>query len=224
MIKCRAQERTHLKLKKQIQALAPNKTQQKKVVQKLGQRVRKQARKNIRKQETVSGAKMARRKGQRKAKMLRRLGKKLIVTTEATGRIAVVTYPSNITGKIAARQQHGISTNMTARKMSKIYARKDNTALASRATAKALVQEGYKHAVKTARSTQYKRVSQKFIRTHLTQARAGLILRLLRNVDAKKSWKIPLPPRPFLGVNNAQAAHMLDDIAHDMMKQVKRGQ
>lgn len=223
MIKCSAQERTHLKLKKQIQALAPSKTEQKKVVKKLGQGVRKQARKNIRKQKTVDGAKMKRRKGKRKAKMLRRIGKKLIVTTQASGRLAEVTYKSKITGKIAARQQHGIATHMTARKMSKIYARKDNNAQASRATAKALTQEGYKHAVKTAGGIKYKRVSQKFIRTHLTQARAGLILRMLRNVDSKKSWKIPLPARPFLGVNDVQAANMLDDIAQNMMKKIKKG-
>lgn len=223
--------KSRLKLKEQLQILAMEPREQRKLVMTMARTMRKQAAVNIRQQQTVDGRAMAPRKDARnKRRLLRGLakakiggGKGLTVYGRGTN-AAEVTYGNKVSGQIAYRHQHGVPEPWNKKKAEKVYGRPDYNKPATRAQAKSLIAAGYRAPVKRKRGkgTRLKRVSVKWIRENMTLGQAGRILRHLRDVGHSKTrWEVDPPARPFLGATPEHAEEMLQDLARQTIQQIK---
>lgn len=136
----------------------------------------------------------------RKRKMLTRLAARLAVF-DLTDQSASVGWRNRFEEGLAAKHHYGYT--QTIHKRSLARERNSNPAgregPATRSQAKSLLDAGYKVRRK---GKALWAPSIKWITQNLTIARAGVILRILRG-NATDSWQTTLPPRPFLGVTDA---------------------
>lgn len=188
------------------------------VLKTLGRHERTLARNRIRTQTTVDGERFAPAKGRKKSKMLKRLGKTLEPFVKRSSRLELK-HKSGGVGQVAAMHQDGGSEKMTAARMSRIHGRPDYKAPCSRAQAKALVTAGYQVPKKRGG---YRRASIREIMNSLSQGKAMLILRLLRDKPKKQRWDIPVPARPFLGDTTKNVQKQLVSII-DNINKTQRG-
>lgn len=180
--------------------------------------VKKSAQKNIQNQRDLQGRKWAPRKNKARRKMLRGLKKLMVVKGDS--KQAFVTFRSDLAGRIARRQQEGISETMTAARMKRIHGEPDNDTAATRAQARALREVGYK--IRRPKGKRYRRPTVKWITENLTQGQAGIILRLMRDQEPKRSWTIPLAARSFLGATRKEVDELLDQVADTLTQSMKR--
>ena len=174
----------------------------------------KASREHIRKQQTIDGRPMEKKK-YGKGKTLKKMGKTL--QFEATPKQVKVTWPNKSIAKLGARHQFGIDEVMTASRMVKIHGQPNYEDHATKKQAKALLEAGFTiSAGKKFKSgqnkgkTRRKRPSQKWIMENMKLGQAGLIIRTLRNTaNPPKRWNIPVPARPFLGMESNDAAEVL---------------
>jgi len=185
-----------LSLKEQLQLLSLPRNKRVRLLKTLGRYERAKARKRIREQRTVTGQKFAPRADGKKARMLKKMGRTLEPYVKNSNRLELK-HKAVQTGRIAALQQEGGVERMNASRMVRIHGKPDYKAPCTRSQAKALSAEGYK--VKRGKGKGFRRASIREIMATLTQAKAGLILRKLRNKQVKNSWQIPVKARPFLG-------------------------
>ena len=215
-------KKSRLKLGEQMAILAMPPKEQRKLVKSIGSEVRKDARQNIRKQKTISGAPMAKRKDARnKRKLLRKMGKGMVVFNRGNTK-AIVTWKNSRSAQIANSQQKGSRQAMTASKAAKRGSKPDYDAPVTRDMAKALIQEGYRQPVKGKNGrSRLKKVSQRWIMDNMTQGQAGLVLKELRNAGSKRSWTIRTPARPFLGATEQDADKMLESMAKAALARIQ---
>jgi hypothetical protein len=57
---------------------------------------------------------------------------------------------------------------------------------------------------------------------NMTRGKATAWLHMVRGTTPEKTWIIENPPRPFLGVDPANADAMLTDLARQALAEVKR--
>ncbi|WP_067585317.1 hypothetical protein [Endozoicomonas ascidiicola] len=188
----------------------------KRVFKNAGRRYLKASRDNIRQQKTTAGNPFEKRKYGR-GKLLKNMGKSLKFFTSPNH--VNVTWPNKSVAKMGYRQQFGIDEVMTAERMVKIHGQPDYQAPATKKQAKALLDAGFtisggkkfKTGPKKGKARR-KRPSQRWIMDNMKLGQAGLIIRTLRNTtNAPRSWKIPVPARPFLGMVGGDAARVLTD-------------
>ena len=188
----------------------------KRVFQNAGRRYLKASREHIREQKTVYGNPFEKRK-YGKGKLLKNMGRSLKFSPSPNH--VKVTWPNKSVAKLGYRQQFGIDEVMTASRMVKIHGQPDYEAPATKKQAKALLEAGFtisagkkfKSGVNKGK-TRRKRPSQRWIIDNMKLGQAGLIIRTLRNTtNPPKSWKIPVPARPFLGMAGGDAAQVLTD-------------
>lgn len=172
---------------------APKRTR---ILKTLGRHERTLARKRITTQTTVDGSAFEPRSNGKKDRMLKRLGKTLEPYVKNANRLELK-HKAALTGRIAALHQEGGAEKMTANKMARIHGQPDYSAPCTRSQAKALSAEGYK--VRKAKGKGYRRASLREIMETLSQGKAMLILRKLRDKPQKQRWDIPVAARPFLG-------------------------
>ena len=193
----------------------PN-TSRKRVFQNAGRRYLKASREHIREQKTVYGNPFEKRK-YGKGKLLKNMGRSLKFYPSPNH--VKVTWPNKSVAKLGYRQQFGIDEVMTASRMVKIHGQPDYEAPATKKQAKALLEAGFtisagkkfKSGVNKGK-TRRKRPSQRWIIDNMKLGQAGLIIRTLRNTtNPPKSWKTPVPARPFLGMAGGDAAQVLTD-------------
>ena len=210
-----------LKWSEQLDILALKPKDRRRLVRMMASDVRKQARQNIRQQKTVSGTAMSPRKDTRnKRKLLRGLAKPMVVFNQSNDE-AVVSFKGKA-GVIASKHQHGHSERMSASKAAKRAGTPNYSAPANREQAKSLIAEGYRLPVPAkGGKTKLKRVSQKWIREHMSNGQAGLILRLLRGDSRKTSWSMTTPARPFLGADEQDAEQMLQQLAKQALNKLR---
>ncbi|SFC49629.1 hypothetical protein [Pragia fontium] len=55
----------------------------------------------------------------------------------------------------------------------------------------------------------YKKAPSSYITNNISQAQAGLLIRILKNKPIKKTWNIELPARVFMGVNDDELMQMI---------------
>lgn len=139
--------------------------------------------------------------------MLRNMGRHMVSKSSADE--AVVTFDTGTIAMTAFAHQEGIDELMTPSKMNKRYGQPDYDAPATKRQARALRQEGFKMRRKGDRP--YKPTLNAIMAT-MKQGQAGLILRLMRDEQPKKSWVIPLPDRSFLGVNEEDVTEIVQTI------------
>lgn len=172
---------------------APKRTR---ILKTLGRYERNLARQRIRSQTTVEGTAFTPRKDGTSTRMLKRLGKTLEPYVKNANRLELK-HKSPLTGRVAAMHQEGASESMSANRMARIHGKPDYKAPCTRSQAKALSAEGYK--VRKAKGKGYRRASLREIMDTLSQGKAMLILRKLRDKPQKQRWDIPVAARPFLG-------------------------
>ncbi|MFT5788022.1 MAG: hypothetical protein ACI8SJ_000117 [Shewanella sp.] len=166
------------------------------ILKTLGRFERAKARKRIRSQTTVDGHKFAARADGRKAKMLKKMTRRLEPYVKSANRLELK-HQSTQTGRVAAFQQEGGTEKYTAKKAKKRNGVPDYQGPCSRRQAKALAREGYK--VRKGKGKRYRRATITEIMSNMTLGQAGLVLRMMRNTKDKPSWNIQVSPRPFLG-------------------------
>lgn len=174
----------------------------------------KASRENIRQQKTIYGNPFEKKK-YGKGKSFKKMGKTL--QFEATPKQVKVTWPNKAIAKLGARHQFGIDEVMTANRMVKIHGQPNYEDPATKKQAKALIKAGfvastgkrYKSGTSKGKMKK-KKPSQKWILENMRLGQAGLIIRSLRSqLNPPKKWDIPVPPRPFLGMNSKDASDVL---------------
>lgn len=192
---------------------APKRTR---ILKTLGRYERTLARKRISSQTTTEGTAFTPRSDGKKDRMLKRLGKTLEPYVKSANRLELK-HKAALTGRIAALHQEGGSEKMSANRMARIHGQPDYKAPCTRAQAKALSAEGYK--VKKAKGKGYRRASLREIMDTLSQGKAMLILRKLRDKPQKQRWDIPVAARPFLGDTADNVQRQLVSIIERINKQ-----
>lgn len=188
----------------------------KRVFQNSGRAYLKASRDNLRQQKTINGNSFEKRK-YGKGKVLKNMGRSLKFFV--TPKYVKLTWPNKSVAKLGYKHQFGIDEVMTAAKMVKIHGQPDYKANATKKQAKALLEAGF--TISTGKKfksgpnkgkSRRKRPSQRWILENMKLGQAGLIIRTLRNTtNPPKSWKIPLPARPFLGMTGGDAAQVLSN-------------
>lgn len=217
--------RRSARLDAQLDALSEGIKDRQKNARRLAGYVRTQARRNVRKQETVEGAPFTPRKRQRAERaMLKGLAKSMAVLSRSKeGGGAVVTWKNGFTAKIGYRHQHGVGEEWTPDRAERAYGRPDYKAPCTRRQAKALLREGYRLMVPMkGGGRRPKRVSVLWLERHFTLGHAGLVLRLMRTKSAqgKQSWLDTVPERTFLGVTSGEADKMCERLAKTVLGSV----
>lgn len=208
-----------LSAKHQLTLLAMPSNKRVRVLKKLGRHERALARKRISQQTTVDGHKFAGRADGRKAKMLKRMGRTLEPFVKGANRLELK-HKAALTGRIAALHQEGGTESMSVGRMARIHGKPDYKAPATRSQAKALIAQGYK--TKKTKGKGYRRATINEITTNLSQGKAGLILKVLRDKPSKKRWPIPVKARPFLGDSTENVQRQLVTII-EQVNQRQRG-
>lgn len=197
-----------LSVQRKIKLLQLPPAKRKRLMGQVVRKVRTASRKRLRTQQGLNGAPWAPRKDGSKKKMLRKVGKSMKTYYQAdSGKVA---FDGTAIGRIANAHQKGLDEVMTADRMRRIHGDPDYSAPATTAQAKALRAEGYKARKKSGKG--YRNTSIREIKETLTQGKAGIILRLMRDSESKRQWVIPLPARDFLGATATEINDMVNTV------------
>lgn len=207
-----------LDIKQRLQLLKLPPAKRKRLMGQMARKVRVASRQRLRSQQSINGTPWAPRKGSSKRKMLRGLSKHM--GAKGTEQAGTVFFDNPIVGRIARAQQDGLAEIMTAEKMGRLHGQPDYDAPATRSQAKALKLEGYKMRKRSGKGL--RNASQREIMDTLTQGQAGIILRMMRDSDSKKTWIIPLPARPFLGASNTEIKDMVQTVFNQTINAPRR--
>lgn len=213
-----------LPLKRQIEILKMPMPLRRRLVSRVSRKIISDSKSRIRKQTDLQGAPYAARAKKRKGnrKMLSRLSREIKVTRN-DGNEAVIGFFKPSSGRIAHKQQHGETQQVSARTLAKSTSNAGKSNPATRRQARALREAGFtidKRKKKGGRVPPLKWVTQ-----NLTIGQAGAILRQLRE-DAgetiKTSWTTRLPARSFLGATPAEVSQHIDTIFEQMKQEIAR--
>lgn len=210
---------------RQIKTLQLPKSKKSIYHRRIGREVIKIARKNIQQQRTVNGQKFAPRKNGKRTKMLRRIAKGSNLKQFANSKRTIVTWPNAYIGKLARAHQEGIEDKYTAARMEKEHGQPDYSAPATSKQAKALIKAGYRlnrgkyKSGKNKGNSKTKRVSQAWIKENMTLGQAGIVLRMLTDNEAEKSWTVKTEARPFFGLTKKHGS----TLAHELLNEIING-
>lgn len=217
---------------RQVQLLRLPPAKRKKLLKRIAREAIKKTRENIKKQRTITGQPMAKRKvGNRK--VLEKIAKGNRVKDYTGPNKTTVTFPKSRNGKIARAHQEGFTQRGTAKQAEKAGKRRGEPNYDDDATAEqadALLKAGYKRKTggryksgSRKGQARTKKVSRQWIMENMKVGQAGLILRTLRNEEnPAKAWDIKIPARPFFGYSRRDVPGLIDGIADEILKDVKR--
>jgi len=211
-----------LPMKKQMSLLLMPARKRQRLMARVAKKVIRQSKKRVRDQRDLNGVAFPTRKRKRARKMLSKLVKQLKVV-QANGTGATVGFSNPVVGKIAADQQYGKKTVMTARGMA-TRSKESYNLPATRKQAKALIDAGFK--VKRAKGKGTKSPGIKHIVSNYSQGQAGATLKKLRIWAGDKpltSWVTQLPARSFLGATATDVQQYVEQIFDDMQQELARG-
>lgn len=213
-----------LPLRRQLQLLQMGPDRRRRLVARVAKKVIQDSKKRVRQQVDLQGNHYPDRHKKRSSnrrKMLSRLVKDLKVI-QANGDSATAGFRSPVAGRIAAAQQHGKITRVSAASFGGRSADSYNQP-ATRRQARALIDAGFKMRIG---GRGRKSPSIKYITEHYTQGQAGSTLKRLREwagEATKTSWRTVLPARSFLGATAAEIQQYIDQIYNDMEQELARG-
>ncbi len=207
-----------LRLKNQIALMKLPAAKRKRLLARVGRKVRVKSRKRLREQNDLDGKAFEKRSGKSKRKMFRGMSKRIAVYSSPEK--VDVTFTNAATGRIAKAHQDGIDEVMTSAKIQRLKGQPDYNAPATRKQAKSLREAGYK--IRKKKGKGWKQPSLKHITETMTIGQAGLVLRVLRDEASKKSWTIPTPKRSFLGASERDVGELVDEVLEDILNPVKR--
>jgi phage virion morphogenesis protein len=185
---------------RQLKALLLDPQKRRRIMRGAGRKVRRDSKKRISTQKDLSGRAWKGRSNGKSARMMRKLGKQMVVkTTENNGQITFKGFAA----QIARAQQDGVTQKVTAKKAAKPFSDSD-TAPASKRIARLLRNEGYK--VRRNKGKGWKKPSISWITSNLSRKEAMAMLHTLRGErkGEKQSWNVELPERSFLGQNESE--------------------
>jgi len=227
VLKIDTDKKGRLRLNEQLEILSMHPRQRRKLLRNMAKQTKADVRINIRKQQTVTGQAMEPRRSKKKRRMMTKMAKGMVVRYYSHK--AIVTWKNGGQAKTAFRHHHGVSEDFTPEKAARLYDKfeSDAESFATPAQAKALNREGYRRPVARKRGkgrATMKKMPQKWIRDNMTQAQAGLILRLMRTNETKgkQAWTVPIPARPILGATPEDAEKYLTAMAGEALQNIKR--
>ena len=193
-----------------LRSMSPN--LRKRLLNRVAMRLRTTWRKRVRSQQDLSGSSFKPRAAKRKKKMLAGLAKALGVP-RLTSEEVELGWGNKKNSMIAAVNNAGMTQRVTASQMRRF--KRLNPLMATKAQAKKLRALGYKVAVasKTKRGrARYTRPSLSWIQENVRYAKAGLLIRLLKDeTPGPQAWDVVLPKREFFGPASAQEVSDLID-------------
>lgn len=210
--------------RRQLQLLQMSPNRRQRLVARVAKKVVQDSKKRVREQRDLQGNHYADRYRPRthdRRKMLSRLVKELKIIN-ADSNSATAGFRSPVAGRIAADQQYGKTTTVSAASFGGRSADSYNKK-ATRQQARALIDAGFKIRMN---GRARKSPSIKYIVEHYTQGQAGSALKRLREwagEAAKTSWRTVLPARSFLGATAAEVRQHVEQIYDDMEQELARG-
>jgi len=207
-----------LPLKQQLGLLHMPPRRRKRLLNKVVKKCIRDSKGRVRKQVDLQGRPFAARKRKSRRKMLSKLVRQLKVT-ELNGQYGVAGFYSRKTGRIAADQQYGKVTVVTAKSQPAMSS--DNNKPATRKQARALLDLDYKMKRPSGRGM--KRPSIKHIVGTLSQGQAGAIIHAMRikeGIPINSRWETVLPARAFLGATPREVSQHITTIYSDMKQEM----
>ncbi|MCL8302177.1 phage virion morphogenesis protein [Pseudomonas mosselii] len=203
----------------QLDLLALPPKLRRRLLNRLGTRVRSQARKRIRNQQNLDGSPFAPRRDPEagRKKMEAGLGK-LLQVTRVDADEAVLGWKNNLTSWVASQQHNGASERRTAQQMRR-WNRVEEGAKCTEKQAKRLRRLGFR--VRQEGKKRLSRPAVSWILANVSYMQAGVLIRVLDEERGEstgaQSWEIKLPKRQFLGAGNEDEnrqllSHLLDQI------------
>lgn len=224
-------------LMRQLGLLRLGMNRRRKLVARVAKKVAQDSKKRVREQRDLNNAPYRERHRKRthnRRKMLSRLVKELKVI-EANSDSATVGFYNPRWGQVAYIQQHGSSEmiNMSSRGRRTLNGNRisstNSAAFAAAAFAPATNRQaselrtlGFKAKV----NGRMKSVGLGWIKSHMTVAKAGTIIRSMREkqgVSRNITWLTRLPARSFLGATTAEIQQYINQIYDDMEQELARG-
>lgn len=209
------------RLNAQLERLARDVRERQKLARRLAGYVRTQARRNIKRQETVEGAPFSPRQRRKDARpMLAGLARAMAVRSGGEQGGAMVCWPNPLMSHIGFRHQQGLGEDWTPQRAETTYGMPEYAAPCTRRQAQALLREGYRLMVPAkGGGRRPKRVTVLWLQKHFSIGHAGLVLRILRTKDSRgaQRWQDTVPARPFLGVTVAEADKMCEKLAKTVL-------
>lgn len=168
---------------------------------------------NIKRQKTPDGAKFYKRQSKRKAKLLNKITKNIVIKSSSkVGRAYFRgVYKSSRTktipvGVVAKAQQDGLTVTQNKNQFENQTHNTNKGSITDRQIRR-LRKLGHTHS----KNKKNIRSSVKWLQANLSEAQAGITIRNMLEQPEKSSWDIKIPAREFLGINE-----------DDFMKSVKR--
>lgn len=171
------------------------------------------AKRNIKRQKSPEGTKFDKRQSKRKAKLLSKIAKNIVIKSSSSEGKAYFRgiYKSSRTktipvGVVAKTQQDGLTVTQNKNQFENQTHNTNKGSITARQI-KRLRKLGHTHS----KNKKAIRSSVKWLQANLSEAQAGITIRNMLEQPQKSSWDIKIPKREFLGIS--------DD---DFMKSVKR--
>lgn len=213
-----------LSQRRQLQLLQMGPNRRRRLVARVTKQVVKDSKKRVREQVDLQGNHYSDRYRPRthnRRKMLSRLVKELKII-QADSDSATAGFRSPVAGRIAADQQQGKTTTVSASSFGGRSADSYNKP-STRQQARALIDAGFKIRMN---GKARKSPSIKYITEHYTLGQAGTALKRLRvwaGEATRTSWRTVLPARSFLGATAAEVQQYIEQIYDDMDQELARG-
>ena len=207
-----------LPLKRQMELLAMPKAMRRRLLARVAREVIKDSKRRVREQVDIDGMPFKERKRKRRRKMQAGLAKR-VKTTRNTGLEANVGWYKPNDSRIAAKHHHGQTQVMNANSLKAGAQTTDKPA--TRTQAKSLIENGYRISKNGGKGS--RKPSQRWIMENLTVARAGAILRSLKDGPAKSSWVVTLDARAWLGASEADINRHVNMVMNKMKQEIANG-
>lgn len=168
---------------------------------------------NIKRQKSPEGTKFDKRQSKRKAKLLSKIAKNIVIKSSSNEGKAYFrgVYKSTSTktipvGVVAKTQQEGLTVKQNKNQFENQTHDTNKGSITGRQI-KRLRKLGHTHS----KNKKPIRSSVKWLQANLSEAQAGIIIRNMLELPEKSSWDIKIPEREFLGISE-----------NDFMKSIKR--
>lgn len=209
MLQIRADDRSFLRAKEQIELVSLDRKTRQRLLKKLGAQMAKHTKKNIRAQKNPDGSPWKKRKQGRK-RMLVGFTKKVKHFQRNNNRTLLVGWPT-ARGKVAYQHHHGIAEKSGLSKR-KSQARRDKepkpTDAATREQAKTLRDLGYRLKPQ-GRQKNGKRPTLKWMMENMTVGEAAKTIQTLESKQPARDWNVERPQRQLIGISPKRVAMMI---------------
>lgn len=223
-----ATERSSRRLRDQLSQLALPPKKRRQILAKIGREAAKVSRAHIRKMKAPDGSAYAPIKAKRKPPHIKRMAKRLRSKADANN--ATLFFVGSHAGIVPPRIHFGDQeTGRTPRRKSQRARTSDKgkkkepftdvtPPLCTRWQAIELHHLGYAVLSQRGKRRRYRKPSVRWIQENVGMAKAGIMIRMMRDTPVKKSWSIKTPARPLLPKANDPALIVLmDKVVEDMM-------